>query len=342
MTKTSLILLGFGNVGCSFAKLIEEHRGFAAEGIRLELDYIFDRKGGVNARGHTAEILMQTKVKHGTVSALDDGSLPSLLELLDADDDYILVDASSTNATTGEPGLTLAQQAVRSGHSVVFASKGPLVAGFQELIEQARINGARLGISAAVGIPLPTIEVGLRGLAGAGLDRFRGVFNDTANQVLRQIEAGNSLQRAVEKAKKLGIIEADPSLDLDGWDAAYKALILARSFWDPEIPLSDAIVRGVQSVTQDEIVAAAAAGTKIRLIATAERSRSRIQLSVQPEVLVPKDPLYALDAGEKGVVFDTKLMGTLTLLANKGGPKTTAASVVKDVLNIVKGTPLVF
>ena len=106
----------------------------------------------------------------------------------------------------------------------MFASKGPLVARYSELVDLAKQHGARLGASAAVGIPLPSIEVGVLGVRGAGLRRFRGVFNDTANQILRDLESGISLDSAVERARMEGTIEEDPRLESGGMGRCLQAL----------------------------------------------------------------------------------------------------------------------
>jgi homoserine dehydrogenase len=217
---------------------------------------------------------------------------------------------------------------------VVFASKGPLVAAQAALARAALEKGARIGASAAVGIPLPSLEVGLRGLRGASVARVRGLLNDTANQILRDLESGSSLEKAIETARIAGTIEADPRLDLDGWDAAYKLLILCRALWDPSLTLEAAVTRGVSAFASKELDEARSRGRRVRLIATGERSGSRVQLRTECEALDPDDRFFALGPGEKAVSFETEVMGAITVSSTKGGPMATAASVLKDVLNI--------
>jgi homoserine dehydrogenase len=249
--------------------------------------------------------------------------------------DGILVDTTITDADTGGPGLGPARQALARGTSVVFASKGPLVAAFDELSSLARSNGARIGASAAVGIPLPSLEVGVLGLRGAGIARFRGVLNDTTNQILRDLESGISLQDSIARARLAGTIEEDPRLDLEGWDAAYKLLILARAIWRPTLALEDGETRGVSTIEKAELDSARSRRKRIRLVATAERtSGGEIRLRTEPEALDAEDPLYLLEPGEKALVFETATMGRITLRSSKGGPVATAACVIKDILNL--------
>jgi len=331
-----IILLGFGNVGQALLRLLEENGAYRGEGASVSLHSVFDRGGGIRVDGSEPAALVAAKRENRTVAALD-GARALLLEeaLEETREEGILVDTSITNADTGGPGLAPARQALARGTSVVFASKGPLVAAFDELSSLARAGGARIGASAAVGIPLPSLEVGVLGLRGAGITRFRGVLNDTTNQILRDLESGISLQDSIARARLAGTIEEDPRLDLEGWDAAYKLLILARAIWRPTVSLGDSETRGVSAMGKTELDEARSRGRRIRLVATAERSSGgEIRLRTKPEALDADDPLYPLGPGEKALVFETATMGTLTLRSSRGGPVATAACVIKDVLNL--------
>ena len=335
MKDVPLILLGFGNVGQSLVKLLADNDGYAREGVRLTLDSVFDRKGGLVATGHEMSALIDAKRQKGSVSLLDGGQRIELTAALGEARGGILVDSSITNAETGEPGFTPAKAALERGLSVVFASKGPLVARYHELSELAREHGAHLGASAAVGIPLPSLELGTGGVRGTNLSRFRGVFNDTSNQILRDLEAGISLDDSIERARIEGTIEEDPRLDLDGWDAAYKLLIVARAIWDRTLRLDAVNTTGVSAIGKKELDEARSRRQRIRLIATGERDPDgKIRLKTEPEALTPDDALYELGPGEKGCVFETDVMGTISVKSSKSGPLATAACVIKDVLNI--------
>jgi homoserine dehydrogenase len=335
MRRISLVLLGFGNVGQAVASLLEDYDGYRTEGARLELGAVFDRGGGIDPSGVSAAELLRAKRANGTVTSLSTAPRLSVEDALGASEDTVLVDTSITDAETGGPGLAPSKRALDMGRSTVFASKGPLVAAFDDLAERAKANGARIGASAAVGIPLPSLEVGLLGLRGAGLTRFRGVLNDTTNQILRDLEAGLSLDESIERARIEGTIEEDPRLDVDGWDAAYKLLLLARAIWDPALPLSTVDTKGVGEVGKSDIDEARSRRKRIRLLATAERDDSgAFRLKTEAESVGAEDPIYHLGPGEKAVVFETREMGVITIRSSKGGPRATAACALKDVLNV--------
>lgn len=335
MKPIDIVLLGFGNVGQALLTLLADNDAYAREGVQLRLHSVFDRKGGVLALGHEMSAILEAKRAGGTVTSLEGARRLEWADAVTGISHGILVDTSITDAKTGEPGFTPAREALERGISVVFASKGPLVARYEELSKIARERGARLGASAAVGIPLPTLEVGCLGIRGANLRRFRGVFNDTTNQILRDLEAGIALKDSIERARLEGTIEADPRLDLDGWDAAYKLLIVARAIWDPTLSLESVATTGVAAIGKDELYEARSRRRRIRLIATGERAEDgTIRLKTEPEALAAEDPLYPLGPGEKGCVFETDVMGTISVRSSKGGPLATAACVVKDILNI--------
>jgi homoserine dehydrogenase len=336
--EVPVVLLGFGNVGRSVARLVDANEGYRREGVVVTIHSVFDRGGGVLVEAHGAAALFESKEREGTVAALDPGRAISVEEAMDsAGPRAVLVDTSVTDAATGGPGLAPARLALSRGNAVCFASKGPLVASYAELVGMAKDSGARIGASAAVGIPLPSLDVGLLGLRGASIARVRGILNDTANQILRDLESGHSLESAIETARRAGTIEEDPRLDLEGWDAAFKLLILARAIWEPTLVLDPEGVRGVESFEKKDLDEARAGGKRVRLVATGEVGEDgRASLRTEPSSLGPDDPFYELAPGEKGVVFETDTMGTISIKSSKGGPLATAACVLKDVLNAAR------
>ena len=333
-----MVLLGFGKVGQAFASLLEEKDGFARQGVKLRLVGIFDRSGGVIGNDlPIADVVAAKRTSGGVASMprLGQGGMRAS-EALSRHPDAVLVDVSPTNPDSGEPGLSVVRHALEHGHSSVLASKGPLVAAFAELLELARHKKCRIGISAAVGTPLPSLEMVHLSLRGSTLHGFRGIFNTTANRILMKMESGVSYEDAMEDAERAGILEADPRLDVEGWDTAFKVLILARSFWQPTIPLESVQVQGITGITGAEMAQIKESGRRLRLVGTARQSPSgEVAIRVEAEPLPTSDPLYSLGPEEKGAEFDTDLMGRFVVRTGKAGPATTAATLAKDILNIV-------
>ncbi|MFQ5893801.1 MAG: hypothetical protein ACE5H5_05760, partial [Nitrospinota bacterium] len=336
--EVPLVLFGFGKVGQAMARLLEERDGFRDQGVEIHLRAVFDRGGCSFGERLPLREILAAKGDGGTVASLPglgraDISAPEVLSRLPK---AILVDTSPTDPETGEPGLSVVRDALDHGHSVALASKGPLVVAFEELLEKARLHGCRLGISAAVGAPLPGLETALVSLHGCRVRGFRGVFNDTANLILRQMETGTAYGEALETARRAGVLETDPRLDVEGWDTAFKVLLLARSFWDPALSLTAARIEGITDLSASDLARSAEQPKRVRLIGSARREDTgRVKIVVGPEALARDDPLYDLEPGEKAAVFDSDLMGRFVVRSGKGGPETTAATIAKDILNMV-------
>lgn len=338
MKEVPLVLLGFGGVGRALGRLLERRNGFRDLGARLHLVAVLDRGGAAVGESLSVAELVSAKEDHGSVAAHPRWGRRdvSIDEILDFRAHSILVDASPTDAVTGEPGLSAIRRTMERGRPAVLASKGPLVVGFRQLMELAGEKGGRIGFSAAVGTPLPSLETALVGLHGCRIKGFRGLLNETSNRILRDMESGVPYEEAVEGAREAGVLESDPRLDLEGWDTAFKVLILARSLWDPEADLEPTAVRGIAGISPVDLARAVEGKRKLRLIGSARRDESgRVDIRVEPVWLDVEDPLHPLGPGEKGAVFDTDLMGRVVIRSGKAGPFATAAAIVKDVLNIV-------
>ena len=337
LKRIPLVVLGFGKVGQALATLLAERDGFVEEGVRITLVAACDRSGGVMGDDLSiADVIAAKRTGSGLRSVGGSGRAdlrPS--EALSRYPEAILVDASPTDPSSGEPGLSAIRHALQAGHSTVLASKGPLVVAFAELRELAERNRCRIGMSAAVGTPLPVLELGHVGLRGSELHAFRGIFNTAANRILARMESGLTYEDAKKDAERAGVLESDPRLDVEGWDTAFKILILARSFWSPSIAMDSLTVQGIEGITQDTIARAQESGGRVRLVGAARREPSgELTLQVRVETLMPSDPLHALTPDEKGVELETTLMGRLFVRTGKSGPEATAAALVKDILNI--------
>lgn len=172
----------------------------------------------------------------------------SALELLRACDADVLLGATPVNLADGQPGLGLVRAALAAGTHVVLADKGPVALAYDELAAGSdladgwgRGSGSRpealpgregrpcLRFSATVAGALPVINIGVRDFAGEQITRIEGVFNGTSQYILRSLEAGSDFAEALADTQRRGIAEADPSLDIDGHDAAFKLLITANA-----------------------------------------------------------------------------------------------------------------
>ncbi len=336
--KIRTALIGLGNVGRGFLQILEEKEERLADqyGIRFEIILVADSSGvAVRPDGFDAGSLRQHKLNGGRVADLPEfqknrQAAEAMAEL--ACD--LLLEASPVNLRDGEPGLSITRAALQRGTHAVLANKAPLVLAFQELHRVAAENGAILRYSATVCGALPVINIGRRDLIAADISRVRGIFNSTSNYILEEMSGGRSYVDALTEAQVRGIAEADPSLDVEGWDTANKLVIIANSFLGIEATLDDVSVSGITDISQDALAAEIAQGRRIKLVAEAVRTETGYQLSVAPQILAVDDFLAGCKSWEMGVEIHSDLYEIMYHKIWEAEPLPTAAAMLRDAVNI--------
>jgi len=338
MHSTRLVVIGLGNVGRRLLELIQLKRDTLR--ARFERDFLLvgvcDSTGGVSdPQGlDIAKILELKRARRGVghlANAQTNVTPAEWLSNLEAD---IVVELTPTNLKNGEPGLSTIRAALARQLPVVTANKGPLVLAYSELAALARQNGVPLLHSAAVTGGLPTLNIGTRDLGVATIDRVEGILNGTTNYILSRMAEGQSYDEALKHAQDIGMAEADPSLDVDGWDAANKLVIIANAVLRRPTTLKDVTVEGIRRITLDDMRNAAEHRQTIKLIALAERIGKDYNLSVRPTRLDQSHPLARLGAGTMGIIYETDINGTIFAMIQEDDPYPTAAAVLRDIVQV--------
>jgi homoserine dehydrogenase len=228
--------------------------------------------------------------------------------------------------------LSVIRDALARKIPVVTANKGPLVLAYPELAARARQNRVPLLHSAAVTGGLPTLNIGTRDLGVTAIERFEGIVNGTTNYILSRMAQGQTYAEALKHAQDIGMAEADPTLDVDGWDAANKLVIIANAVLHRPTTLKDVTVEGIRKITPDDLRAAEEHRQTIKLIALAERVGKNYNLSVKPTWLDKTHPLARLGAGMMGVIYETDINGTIFASIEEQDPYPTAAAVLRDLV----------
>ncbi len=337
------VLVGLGNIGRNLLDVYVHRQEEIARryGLAFRLVAACDSGGAaMNEAGLSLELVRDLKLAQRSVAAYPQAGVvginaTDMLARVSAD---VLVDASPTNLATGEPGLSCVRYALEKRWHVVMANKGPLVLAFPELTRLASQKGARLLFSGTVAGGLPTVNLGVRDLAGSGVQRVEGIFNGTTNYILTRMEQeGIDYAEALCGAQQAGIAEPDPSLDVDGWDAANKLVIIANSVLNRPTTLQELAVTGIRSLTLDDLASARAQGKVIKLLALAEYDGSDFILSVRPTALPQEHILARTGLWDMGVVYYTDYMGTISAVIEEKGPVPTAAAVLRDMINLYRG-----
>ncbi len=342
--RIDIALAGLGNVGRGFLKILEtkEARLATQYGLALRVVAVADSSGlAVAADGFDPRGLRLHKEAGQRVA-----DLPTFCPgmglgdfLAQPDSCQMLLEASPVQLTDGEPGLGYVRSALTAGVSCVLANKGPLVLAFHELHRLAAANGAGLAFSATVCGALPVVNIGRRDLIAADVSLLRGILNSTSNFVLDEMVGGRSYGEALAEAQRRGIAEADPSLDVEGWDTANKLTILANSFLGVEVTLADVAVEGITAITAEELAAQRAQGNVIKLVAEARPTENGYRLSVAPLPLPADDFLAGCGGWEMGVEIHSDLYGRMFYKIWEREPLPTAAAMLRDVVGLVENHP---
>lgn len=244
----------------------------------------------------------------------------------------VLVEASPTDLHTGQPALGYVQAALTAGKHVVTANKGPIAVAYAELRDLARQHDRRLLFEGTVMAGTPSIRLAHEALAGCTITEARGILNGTTNYMLTQMEGGLSYAEALAQAQALGYAEADPSADVDGWDAAGKGIILAAALFGVRLTLDQMAVTGISGLTGADIDAARAAGERWKLIVHVTPDGG----SVQPVRLPLAHPLAGVSGGTNAVTYTTDLLGAITLVGAGAGRQSTGFALLADLLALTR------
>ncbi len=336
MTTVRFALSGVGRVGRSFLEVMRSRAGLlkARHGLELRAVGVADGSGAAwDPDGLDVEAIVALKATGGGVARLagQGRAGASAREMIEASGADLLLEATPSGPVDGQPGLDAVRLALRRGMDVVLASKGPLVLAYAE------IAGPRVRFSGAVGGALASVNLGQRDLAGARISRVEAVLNATTQVVLELRARGLDQATALAEAQRLGVAEPDARLDIDGWDAASKLVILANAVLGRPTVLADVAVRGIADLDDVMLRAATVAGGRVSLLATAiafggSDTASEYRLMVAPTPLPSEHPLARLRGGELAVVFESDTFGTTMLTSRADGPVGTAAAMLRDVI----------
>lgn len=330
-------LIGFGGVGQAFVKLLVEKKKYIFEKYNLDLKvkYILKSDGGIyESNGIDLEELAEfiNKKKSIKEHILWKENL-KFEEMIQNNDVDTLVELTSTNIETGEPGLTHIKRALESGINVVTGNKGPIILKYKELKEIADKNSVKLKVGCTTGGALPSINGGLYDVAGSEIQAIEGILNGTTNYILSKMSMEEvSYEEALAQAQKDGIAEANPSLDVLGYDTACKIVILANVLMDANIKLEDIEVKGITEVKLDTIKESKKENEKLKLIGRVYREDNMVKAYVRPIKIKEDHPLYFVDYKNKGVFFKTDSLGDISIIGGASGTRNAAASILRDLV----------
>lgn len=337
-----IAILGFGGVGKAFIQLLHKKMNHLKE-IHLDIQvlYIFNSRGclympeGIPIDDLSKHLDSGGSLENYPLNVFYDSSFDTMIENGDAD---MLVELTPTNIETGQPALGYIERALKNGMHVISGNKGPIVLKYHDLKTMAYENGVQLGVGCTVGGALPSMNAGLFDIAGSEIQSIEGVLNGTSNHILNMMEKhGISYKDALHMAQKSGISEANPRLDVEGFDTASKLLILTNVLCKQKHSLDTIHIEGITGLSQEDIHVAKLENKRYKLIGRAERTAHDFIVKVGLEKIDSNHPFYNVDGKNKAVRFTTDTMGELTLIGGASGTTPAAASILRDIINIHRG-----
>ena len=339
-TNYRLCLVGFGNVGKAFARLLlkKEQELASRYGISVTVTGIITGTHGqaIDDAGLDLKSALKIADSDQNLNALSDIEAPNethaFISACPAD---FMIETTPVDPRSGQPALGYLKTALEKGMHVISANKGPVVHGYQDLQALARKKGLGYRFESAVMDGAPIFSLFREPLAGANLISFKGILNSCTNMLLEMMEQGKSFDEAVEYGKSIGITETDPSNDIDGWDAAIKVAALVTVIMGVPITPQDVDRTGIREVTKDMIAEAKADGERWKLVCSAERKEGYIFAKVGPERVGPESQLFSVNGTSSFCQFKLDVLPGLGILESDPGPETTAYGLLADFLNIL-------
>ncbi len=318
-----IALLGAGSVGSQVARLLIENREELAQRVGADLELV-----GIAVRN---------------LESARTGNLPKELFTLDAEALIQAADIVIELIGGIEPAKSYITLALNSGADVITANKALIAAHGTELFDLAEQLGAQLYFEAAVGGAIPIIRPLRESLAGDKVNKVMGIVNGTTNFILDRMDStGASFEDALAEAQQLGYAESDPTADVEGFDAASKAAILASLAFHTEMPVTSVYREGISKVTALQIETAREAGYAVKLLAICERVPAQagkpegIVARVHPTLIPDDHPLAAVRGAYNAVFIEAESAGRLMFYgAGAGGPET-ASAVLGDLVGAAK------
>ncbi|WP_426324433.1 homoserine dehydrogenase [Microbacterium sp. E-13] len=319
--RLRVALLGAGAVGSQVASLLRQHADELADraGARLELV-------GIAVRD---------------VDAKRDADLPK--ELFTTDAESLIIGSDIVIELMGgiEPARAYLLQAINSGADVVTANKALLATHGPEIFDAADQVGAEVYYEAAAAGAIPIIRPLRDSLAGDRVQRIMGIVNGTTNYILDRMDGeGAEFADVLADAQRLGYAEADPTADVEGYDAAQKAAILASLAFHTTVPLDAVHREGITSIDKSMMDAARHAGYVIKLLAVCERltdgSGESISVRVYPALIDRAHPLASVHGANNAVFVQAEAAGNLMFYGAGAGGVQTASAVLGDVVSAAR------
>ena len=337
--KLNLAFIGFGTVGQGLTEILDKKKKFLKTKHNFEYNIVAvcDKNLGsiYNKNGLAPQKLLSIINSTNNLNEYKNciKGFDSFKTIKETNAD-VIIELTYTNLTTGEPALSHIKTALENKKHVITSNKGPYVIYHKKLKKLALQNNVSYKIEGTVMSGTPVINTALKSLAGCNISKIKGILNGTTNYILSQMEHGKEYKDALPDSIQLGYAEADPTGDVEGWDALAKVIILANVIMDVKISTEDIDRTGITNIKLSDIESAKLEGYRWKLIGEIEKSNNEIIAKVKPQKLSLTDNLANVMGNTNAITFDTDLLGPITIIGPGAGKIETGFSILNDLLDI--------
>jgi homoserine dehydrogenase len=339
--KLSICMIGFGNAGKEFCRMLMEKK----EEIKNTYNFnvvvtaistrskgaLFD-PSGVDLNRALQEVETEGRFFQNNPQRID-GSALEIMQKSEAD---VLIELSTLSIEDGQPAISHIEEAFRNNMHVITANKGPIAWDYKRLKKMADEKGLALLHETTVMDGTPIFNLVEKTLPGCKILGFKGILNTTTNFIMEEMEAGSDYEAALKEAQRRGFAEADPSMDIDGWDAAAKTAALINVLMDGNATPMTIDRTGISGVTLKDIDDAKRKGGKIKLLCEGFRDEDDIKGRVYPSFVDNKDIFSNIDSTTSVLSISTDLMGEICIVERYPEIQQTAYGVYSDLLTLIK------
>jgi homoserine dehydrogenase len=341
----TLVLIGFGNVARRFVQLLGElsdRLDFTWKVVAISTRHhgsVVDLDG-VDTRRAITTVAGRQSLDRLDPAPRERSGIDVIRQVADAMADdaaegrLVCIETTVLDIERGEPAVAHVRAALEGQAHVVTANKGPAAFAYHELEALAESVDRVFLFEGAVMDGVPVFNLVRETMPAVTIEGFRGVINTTCNFILSELERGAEFERALADMQARGIAEADPTLDVDGWDAAAKAAALVNVLMGSVITPHHVARTGIREITGADVREAVGRNKRIRLVASASRHGGKVKARVEPEVLDLHDPLAGVADLSNALYLTTDLLGEVGIVQRSGSLTQTAYALVSDLSRI--------
>lgn len=334
-----LAIMGFGNAAKALTKiLIEKKETLEASGLYFEYTAISTGSKGNLIAAQNGSLAMGEILDcletHGKFTASPHYTQRDTLNLIQTADYDVMVELTPLNIMTGQPAIHHIETALRRGKHVITANKGPIAWAYQSLKELAKLQGVQFLYETTVMDGTPIFNLKNACLPFCQVKKIKGILNTTTNFVLEHLAKGETLENVMAEGRRRGFVEADPSLDLEGWDSAAKLTALMNVLMDANLKPTAVERKGIEDIKEDDIRAAAARGETIKLLCEGFMGLEGPVAKVYP-VHIPMSDLYStIDETSSVISIETDLMGEISIIEHHPEIEQTGFGIFSDLITL--------